>query len=259
MSETQFQIGSLKGWRAEVGMLAPWGKMYREWEVVAPEGVRFSHALLGLIHTTPEGLKEMANQIEIEAKKLNIAYKCDLICLGCTSGSFIGGPGYDQMLIERIEKASGSPATTTTTCVLELLRDMRIKKMVLVGPYTDLILETEVKFFNSHGFETIYLKGSGLGYVDQTDYFTFMMDPYSSYKLVKDGAKAFPEADCVFLTCMASPLIGVADILEEEIGKPVISSPSATLYGILKKLGIPDFVHHYGMALRRPRLPHQMK
>jgi maleate cis-trans isomerase len=58
---------------------------------------------------------------------------------------------------------------------------------------------------------------------------------------------------------MASPLIGVADILEEEIGKPVISSPSATLYGILKKLGIPDFVHHYGMALRRPRLPHQMK
>jgi len=72
MVETDFSIKSLKGWRAEVGMLAPWGKMYREWEVVAPEGVRFSNALLGLTYTTPEGLKEMANQIEAEAKKLNI-------------------------------------------------------------------------------------------------------------------------------------------------------------------------------------------
>ena len=259
MGDVQIHMKSLKGWRAEVGMLAPWGKMYREWEVVAPEGVRFSSALLGLISTTPEGLKEMVTQIEIEAKKLNIACKCDLICVGCTSGSFIGGPGYDQKLIERIEKASGSPATTTTTCVLELLKDMGIKKMVLVGPYTDLILETEVKFFNAQGFETIYIKGSGLGYVEQTDYFALMMNPYGAYKLVKDGAKAVPDADCVFLTCMASPLLGIADTLEEEIGKPVISSLSATLYGILKKLGIPDPVHHYGEALRRPRVSQRAK
>jgi len=258
MTDIELRFKPLKGWRAEVGMLAPWGKMYREWEVVAPEGVRFSSALLGLIHTTPEGLKEMANQVEEEARKLNIACKCDLICLGCTSGSFIGGPGYDQKLIERIERASGSPATTTTTCVLELLTDMGIRKMVLVGPYTDLVLETEVAFFNAQGFETIYIKGSGLGYVEQTDYFTFMMDPYGSYKLVKNGAKAVPDADCVFLTCMASPLLGIADVLEDEIGKPVISSLSATLYGVLKKLGIGDPVYHYGEALRRPRLPHQI-
>lgn len=259
MIETQFQTKSHKGWRAEVGILAPWGKMYREWEVVVPEGVRFSRALLGLIHTTPEGLKEMANQVEIEAKKLNIGYKCDLICLGCTSGSFIGGPGYDQMLIDRIEKASGSPATTTTTCVLELLKDMGIKKMALVGPYTDLIFDAEVKFFESHGINTIYKKGWGLGFLEQTQFFNFMMDPYSSCKLVKEGAQVVPDADCVFLSCMASPLLGIADTLENEIGKPVISSLSATLYGILKKLGIPDPVYHYGQALTKPRLHHQMK
>ncbi len=47
MAEQGIQIRSLKGWRAEVGMLAPISGMYREWEVVAPEGVRFSRALLG--------------------------------------------------------------------------------------------------------------------------------------------------------------------------------------------------------------------
>jgi maleate cis-trans isomerase len=52
---------------------------------------------------------------------------------------------------------------------------------------------------------------------------------------------------------MGSKILGIADILEKEIGMPIISSPSATLYGILKKLEISDPVYHYGEALRRPR------
>ena len=259
MKEEKFPVRFLHGWRAEVGMLAPQGCMYREWEVVAPEGVRFSSALLGLTRTTPEGLKEMASQVESEAKKLNIGHKCDLICLGCTSGSFIGGPGYDQKLIDRIEKASGSPATTTTTCVLELFKDLGVKKMALVGPYTDLVFDEEVKFFEAHGIEAIYERGSGLGLVEQVQFFNYEKDPYSAYRLVKNGAKAVPEAECIFLTCMGSPLLGLVEILEDEVGKMVISSQSATLYGILKKLGIPDPVYHYGEALTRMRISKSIK
>ena len=257
MEETKIWGPCLKGWRAEIGMLAPVPGMYREYDYVTPEGVRFAKAVLGITGATPEGLKEMANNIEIEAKKLNNAYTCDLICLGCTSGSFVGGKGYDQQIIERIEKASGSPGTTTTTCVLELLKDMGIKRLVLVGPYIDEVFDAEVEFFHSHGIEALYVKGSGLGIVTPEDFRIYSMDPYVGYRLVKEGAAADPSADCVFLTCMVSPMLGVADTLEQEIGKPVISSLSATLYGILKKVGIPDPVPYYGEALRRPRLSHQ--
>ena len=72
---------------------------------------------------------------------------------------------------------------------------------------------------------------------------------------MREAAEAVPKADCVFVTCMMSPILAVVDTLEKEIGKPVISSCSATLYGILKKLGIPDQVPHYGQALMRARLP----
>ncbi len=259
MEEPEIRNKTLLGWRAEVGMLAPDPGMYREFDIVAPEGVRFSRALLGLAGTTTEALKDMANQIETEAQKLNVGRKSDLICFGCTSGSFIGGPGYDQTIIERIEKASGSPATTTITCVTELLKDMGVKQIALVGPYTDSIFDTEIKFFKSHGIEALYVKGSGLGLVEETEFWDYMMDPYIAYKLGKEGAKAWPNADCVFITCMSTSILRIVDVLEREIGKPVISSCSATLYGILKKLGIPDPVYHYGEALTRPRLPHQIK
>jgi maleate cis-trans isomerase len=257
MEKMEKGMPNQRGWRGEVGMLVPGGYMLREYDEVAPEGVRFSKAILWITESTPEGLKEMHNQIEVEAKKLNMAFKSDLICLCCTSGSFIGGAGYDEEIIGRIEKASGSPGTTTVTCALELFKDMGVKKIVLTGPYTDLVFEEEVKFFAAHEIDALYVKGSGLGLVRIPDFYTYAMDQYSSYKLVKDAAKAAPKADCVFLSCMVSPLLGVADRLEKEVGKPVISSLSATLYGILKKLWIPDPVYHYGEALTRPRLSHQ--
>jgi len=257
MLQEQAQPHYLKGWRAEVGMLAPHPWMYREWEGVAPVGVRFAIASLGIEGHTVEGLKALADAVETEARKLNQGFRCDLICFGCTSGSFIGGPGYDQMIIEKIEKVSGSPGTTTSTCVLELFKDMGIRKIALVGPYPDGTFEKEIKFLRGSNIETIYWKGLGL--TRASEYWEFGMNPYSSYRLVKDGAQAAPEADCIFLTCMVSPLLDVVDTLEKEIGKPVISSLSATLYGILKKLEIPDPVYHYGEALTRPRVHRQIR
>lgn len=257
MEAPPMKIPCLKGWRAEVGILTPTAGHERELEEVAPQGVRFVRGLLGYTELTPEGLKEMTNQIESESIKINMAYKRDLICFACTSGSFIGGPGYEKEIIERIEKVSGSPATTTITCVVELFRDMGIRKAVLVGPYTDDIFEAEVNFLKTCEIEAIYTKGTGLGLTKPQEFWEYAMNPYGSYKLVKEGAKAAPSADCVFLTCTASPLLGMADILENEIGKPVISSLSATLYGILKRLGIPVPIYNYGVALTKPRLAHQ--
>jgi len=246
------QMHSARGWRAEVGMLAPLPGMYREYDIIAPEGVKFSKAILGEENETPEELKKMNERIEIEAKKLNLCYKSDLICLGCTSSSFIGGPNYDKELIKRIESASGSPSTTTITCVLELFKDMDIKKIALVGPYKEDIFDIEVNFFDHHGIECVYVKGLGL--VTMPEFWDYYMDPYACYHLVKKAAKAVQNVDCVFVSCMLSWILGIADTLESEINLPVISSSSATLYGILKKLKIPDPVYHFGEALRRPRL-----
>ena len=250
-SGNEWKPRSINGWRAEVGMIAPISGMYREWEAVAPEGIRFSDVVLGMRKVTPEGLKQMVQIIEEEARKLSLGRKKDLICFGCTAGSFIGGPGYDQMLIEKIEKASDTPVTTTATCMLELFKDMDIKKIAIVGPYVDSIFDVQVKFLKANGVETLATKG--LGFSEVSEYWNYYMDPDMCYRITKDGAEAAPDADCIFSSCIMSNIVPIVDNLEKEIGKPVISSLSATLYGILKKLGVPDPVYHYGEALVRPR------
>lgn len=253
MAELQARVPSFRGWRAEVGMLSPAPGMYREYEIVAPDGVKFSRVVMATItEAVPEQFKKMGEAIETEAKKFTSVIKPDLICLGCTSASFIGGLGYDQQLIKRIEKATGSPATTTATCMVELFKDMGIKKISLVGPYVKELFDIEAEFLKAHGIETLCVKA--LGIAETSAYYDYYMDPYRVYHLAKEGDKAAPDADCVFVSCMWSTILGIVDALEKEIGKPVVSSCSVTLYGILKKLGIPDPVYHYGEVLTRPRL-----
>ena len=243
---------NLKGWRAEVGMLAPVAGMYREFEVVAPEGVRFSRAILGLKEVTPEALKKMADDMLTESIKLNIGHKMDLIALGCTSGSFIGGPGYDQKIIKMIEDATGVPTTTTSTALLVAFKDLGIKKIAMCGPYEKEIFDAAIDFFNGAGIETLNLEY--LGYHKSEEYWEYRHNPYPVYKLVRDSHKAAPDADCVFISCMWSRILGMVDTAEAEIGKPVISACSAVMYHILKMLGISDLVYHYGQLLQRPRL-----
>jgi len=243
---------NLKGWRAEVGMLAPVAEMYREYEVVAPEGVRFSRALLGLDEVTPEALKKMADNVVSESIKLNKGHKMDLICLGCTSGSFIGGPGYDEGLAKEIEDATGVPATTTSTSLRVVFKELGIKKIAMCGPYLKEVFDVAIDFFKHYGIETLNLEY--LGYNKTEEFWEYRHNPYPVYKLIKDSHKAAPDADCVFVSCMWSRILGIVDTAEEEIGKPVISSCNAVLYNILKMLQIPDPVYHYGQLLQRPRL-----
>lgn len=249
---TELSTKLLKGWRAEVGIVAPYTGLYREWNGLFPEGIRFSQVVVGMYGVDAESIRKMTEQVEIEAKKLVFSHRDDLICFACTAGSFIGGPGWDKKLIDRIEKATGIPATTTSTCVMELFKDMGVSKIALVGPYLEELFDAEVRFLEGSGIKVLTV--IGLGFSEMSQYWEYATDPFATYKLIKDGAKAAPDADCVFVTCMLSSIVTVVDAVEKEIGKPVISSCSATMYGILKRLGIPDPVNHYGEALVRPRI-----
>ena len=174
--------------------------MYREFDVLAPDGIRFSRAILGLGEVTPTALKSMSKNVVSEAKKLNIGHKMDLICLSCTSGSFIGGPGYDQKTVRIIEDATGVPTTTTTTSVLELLHDLEVRKIALVGPYIKDVFDAEVDFLEAAVFKVLTVQW--LGYKKTEEFWEYRDNPYPVYRLIRDSHKAASDADCILVTCM---------------------------------------------------------
>lgn len=248
MSEERF------GWRAKIGVICPGPSftMIREWGSALPEGVTCYQTIMGLTEATPERLMELKGKAVVEAKKITQAAPglIDILLFACTSGSFIGGAGYDEEVIKELEAATGVPSTTTTTCVLTALADMGIRNIALVGPYIQEVFDAEVDFLKHYGIDTLYCKG--MGYARDVLKNT-SEQPYIYYRWIAEACKAAPETDAIFVTCMASPIKSIVEILERETGKPVISSCSVSLYGVLKKLGIKEPVEQYGRLLRIPR------
>lgn len=242
------------GYRGEVGLITPMAGMVREWEAIRPLGIRFNYSLVRLEGNEPEQLKALEPQLAEAASNLNMAHKMDLIILLCTAGSFVGGPGYEKHLMKTMTDASGSPSLTVIAAAMDLFKDMEIKKIALVGPYLKETFDIEVEFLEENGFQVLCVKGpekKGLGPI--AEYWAYDKDPYAVYKWVLDAAADAQEADCIFVTCMASSILKVCQQLEEATGKPILSSQSVAFYGILKFLKIPDPIPFYGQALSRPR------
>ena len=239
----------LCGWRAKIGVLTPPNYcIISEWGAVIPEGVTLVPALMGLSDATPEGLKEMRQWALSESKKL-ADWEVDIILYGCTSGSFVGGEGYDKSIIEELEQAVGIPTTTTTTCVLTALNDLGAKKIALLGPYLKEVLDLEVEFLEAHGIEVPYTRT--LGYREVHEFVHLYEQPYLFYREAKKACQSASDIDAIFITCMASPSLAVINTLEKETGKPVLSSCSASLYGVLKTLRIKVPIEKYGLLGKR--------
>ena len=58
-----------------------------------------------------------------------------------------------------------------------------------------------------------------------------------------------PEAQAVFLTGTGMPTLPVLDMLEADLGKPVISSASAMMWHALRRCGVRQPIAGYGRLL----------
>ena len=101
-----------------------------------------------------------SDQLEIAARKL-AERGAQRLCFCCTSGSLVNGPGWDSILIDRIESAAGVPGSTTSTAVLAALRAIGAHTIAIGTPYIAEVDDRERAFFTQAGFAVAALEGLG--------------------------------------------------------------------------------------------------
>ena len=177
-----------------------------------------------------------------------------VIAVGCTSGSFVGGIGYDKKIIEKISSATGLPAITTSTAVIDALHTLNIRKVAIGTPFTDEINKKEAEFIEAHGITVTKIRG--LGYSQAMTNYPLASRPVSgigllppavAYRLALDVNSA--DADGIFISCANFRTIEIIDALEQNTGKPVLSSVQATMAMALKVMGVRERVQGFGRLL----------
>src|SRR6185437_7911922 len=123
---------------------------------------------------------------------------------------------------------TGIEALSTSSLVSDALRALGLKKLVVLSPYqsnADIIA-----YLGAAGFTVI--KDVALKCNTAADFEA--ITPQRWLELARENDT--PEADGVFLSCTNTTQIEAIESIELELGKPVVNSNQAVLWGCLKRL-----------------------
>ena len=215
-----------------IGVLLPSSNSVQEadfWRAL-PQGYTLHVARMGLSTVEADSTLRVVAEIEAESKKLADA-DVDVIVFAATAPSSRNGIGYDRELIKRISGASGRPATTAATALIEALRTLGARSIVLAAPWSEAINRSAAAFIEANGFKV--LAQGALGHVRNLD--IGLLDPQSAYDLAR--AIDRPDADAVMLACGNWSTLPAIERLERDLGKPVLTTNQVSLWHALKMLG----------------------
>ncbi len=243
-------------WRAKIGIINPGhgAQVQEEFEMAAPRGVAFASASLG----KPAGLsakivEDMLPRVEQAAKELTHEVGSGLEPYGAVEAiiqcgtplGFLHGIGSDKDLIKRLEQASGVPATTHMTSIVEGLQTLQIAKVVVVAPYYPEELKNKLeKFLTGSGFNVVAITS----FLDKPEIVATL--PYGVYKPAKRFFMAAPPADGLLLCGGAARSFSILEALEHDIKKPVTSSNQAGLWKVLNLVNVREQIPGYGQLLK---------
>jgi maleate isomerase len=241
------------GKRGRIGLitLASDSSVLPEYTRVMPDDVAVYAAPIVLPRgeVTAAALSEMLEGDQLErAAALLVWADVDVIVFACTSGSLVHGVGWDREIAGRIELTSGRAATTTTTTVLAALRAVGATSVAVATPYLEEINVIERRFLEASGFAVASIGGLGCA----TDAEIGRLDPADAVSLVQRIDT--PEADAIFISCTNFHCLPAIASLEQQVGKPVVTSNLAGAWAALRQIGIDDTIPGYGQLLYLPAI-----
>ncbi len=239
----------MMGWRARIGFLVPPGNPTVEPEMteLAPHGVSVHFNRLSA--SGPAGThagQEERNRSQIasldEATRLLAMVSPRVIVMAHTATSYTLGRDAEADLVRRQEVASGTRFVTAFGCVLEALACLNVRRIAYATPYDATLTEQGRAHLVLHGFDvvaTARLEGVRRIY-DETAERAYTVGRQADRK----------EAEAVFLSGTGMPTLAMLQMLEDDLGKPVISAASAMMWHALRVAGVRAPLQGYGRLLR---------
>jgi arylmalonate decarboxylase len=211
-----------------------------------PSGIQFINADVGLKTMTPDGYDAVLDRIGPAAEKL-AAQGANAVVLMGTSLSFYKGAAFNERLTETLKKATGLPATTMSTGVVEGLKTVGAKRVVAATAYDDEVNRRLQTFLKESGFEVLGVKGLGIEKVEDVD------------QVTQDGLLKFcvgvratqPNANAILVSCGGLRTLEILAPLEKQGHVPAVSSTPHALRAGVRLLGLSGSAPGFGTLLSK--------
>ena len=235
------------GWRGKIGLIVNSGQVITEplYHRIAPPGICFYTSRILVEGSVMESHASMEREAFRAGKELATA-SVDCIAYCCTISGILKGIEGDRKFCQRMEEETGIPTPSTLSAVLEALERLKIKKMVLISPYEQETHATEEKFFQEKGFHLVKSRSMEVPSRKKRPY----LAPGEIFRFCRESWDG--SADGLFISCMNLNAMPCIAPLEKALGKPVLTSHSATFWKALQMIRYGESLTGYGRLLAEP-------
>lgn len=224
-----------------------------EWRTLLPAHIDMTFVRMALhAHTdTPDGQQALRDDLAIAMEAL-AAHGADVMTYACTAGSMTTP---HDTLPNWMRDTAGKPAITTAAAIVEALRYLDVRRVVVATPYHAALNHHETLFLEAAGFDVLAIDGLGIGAGGPHEYVQIARVPRDDIaahirSVMRDDAEA------ILVSCTDFPALSLIATLEAEFGIPVVSSNTATLWATLRHAGISAAIP--GGRLFEPRNDHDL-
>jgi maleate isomerase len=236
------------GWRARLGFLLPPGNPTVEAEMMAlaPQGVSLhfhrmtARGTPGALDGQDERNREMIASLDGCVEMLALVHP-DIIVVAHTATSYHLGREREAALLARLKEASGVRVVTAFGSVAAALERLGVRRVAVGTPYSSETTAQGRAHLEAHGYTVVCaenLKGVANIYDETAE---------RAYGLARSVDR--PDAEAVFLSGTGMPTLPVLEVLEHDLGKPVLSSASAMMWHALRTSGVRQPIPGYGRLL----------
>ena len=237
------------GWRARLGFLVPPGCPTVEGEVppMMPRGVtaHFSRMVAEGKTGSLEGQEER-NRSQIanldQSVRLLAMVKPNVIALAHTATSYTLGRDGEEQLMLRLQAEYQVPFITAFGSVVDAFKHLGINRVALGAPYAEEMTLKGKTHLETYGVDVV-----SHGRLENV---TNIYDETAERAYTLARKVDVPEAEAVFLSGVGLSTMSVLEVLEKDLGKPVISSMAALTWASLRAANIKEPIPNYGRLLR---------
>ncbi|SHT21280.1 maleate cis-trans isomerase [Mycobacteroides abscessus subsp. abscessus] len=241
-----------------VGLIVPSSNTTMETEIPAmllsratefpQETFTFHSSRMRMKHVSKEELSKMDVESDRCAVELSDA-RCDILAYACLVAIMCQGAGYHEVSETRLNAATednggNAPVVSSAGALIDCIKTIGAKKVSIITPYMKPLTAMVVDYIEQSGIEVI--DSISLEVPDNLE--VGRLDP-SKLPQIAEGLN-IEGADAVVLSaCVQMPSLPAIQKAEDQLGIPVLSAGTSTVYKILKQLGLDTKVPNAGSLL----------
>jgi maleate isomerase len=195
-----------------------------------PPELQVHTARLGKGGNTPFS-PSLDTDVVYQSKLLGDA-RVEVIALAQTSASLFADD-YDDVTVKRMTEASGVPSLTSAQAVGRALRALGTLRIAMATPYSEEVIARAKQYYEAmYGMTVVASESLGA----TNSYAIGQMD--AGVAQAAFGRIDRPDIDALVVPGGNFPTMDWIASWERQFGKPVITTNQATLWGVLRAMGI---------------------